>query len=174
MARALHLTMTMTETKDGEFEKCREILRGFKSGMLVTHSVEGEFHARPMMLAEVDDTLAVSFVTSLESPKVEEILRDASVGITLQGGGAFLAITGTALLITALEERKRVFGLMTEAWFDGPEDLDAAVIRVVPHQLEYWDGRGINALRLALKFAKSALTGEKPNTDEREHGTLRV
>lgn len=164
----------MTTARDGEFEKCRDLLRGFKSGMLVTHSMEGEFHARPMSLAEVDDSLAISFVTSIESPKVEEILRDDRVGVTLQGGSAFLAVKGYARLITELEERRRVFGLMNEMWFDGPEDPDVVVIRVIPEQLEYWDAGGANALRLALKFAKSAITGEKPSPDEKEHGTVHL
>jgi len=164
----------MTSVRDSEFEKCRDLLRDLKSGMLVTHSVEGKFHARPMALAEVDDSLAISFITSLESPKVKEIQRDAKVGVTLQGESAFLAVQGTANVITALEERRRVFELTDEIWFDGPEDPDAAVIRVVPDQLEYWDRRGGNAIRLAWKFATSALTGEKPSFDEREHGRVEL
>lgn len=162
----------MTSSTDTEFEKCKELLGNFKTGMLITHSIEGGFHSRPMMLAEVDDSLAISFITSLESPKVEEILRDPSVGITLQGGSAFLAVQGNAKVITAMDERRRVFELTDEIWFEGPEDPDAAVIRVVPDQLEYWDRRGINAVRLAWKFTKSALTGEKPSFNEQEHGVV--
>ncbi len=164
----------MADTKVNQFEKARELLGAFHNGMLVTRAANGELHAFPMAIAELGQDASVTFVTGIESTKVDEILRYPNVGLTLQSSGAFVAVSGEAQVIIDATEKERVWGTLTDAWFNGPEDPQAALIRVRPRNIEYWDQRGMNSVKLAFEIAKAKVTGESPHTDERQHGAVHL
>lgn len=164
----------MEPNQEIELEKCHELLKRFRNGMLVTRSIDGSFHGRPMHIAELSPTLTLTFMTGLNTTKVDEILADPTVYLTLQDDGAFVTVLGQASIVTDIEERRRVFSLPSEAWFDGPEDPNAALIRVRPRTVEYWDSSGVNALKVVFEMAKAVVTGETPKTNENQHGTLHL
>lgn len=174
MARRLHEGPLMEPKKETELTKCHEMLKSFRNGMLVTRSLDGGFHGRPMHIAELSQNLTITFMTGLNTTKVDEILADPSVCLTLQDDGAFVTVMGQAAIVTDLEERRRVFSLPSEAWFDGPEDPNAALIRIRPRTIEYWDSSGVNALKVVFEMAKAVVTGETPKTNEKQHGTVHL
>lgn len=157
-----------------ELRRVRELLREFRSGMFVTRDYEGAVHSRPMLIAEVDDEARLSFLTQLQADKVEEVMREPQVGITLQSPGAFVAISGTARVILDVEEKRRIWCKATELWFEGPEDPFAGVIQVVPERLEYWDNRGMNNLKLAVQALLARAQGKRLRLDSSQHGYVRL
>ena len=143
-------------------EKAMNLIRDFKSGMLVTLGMQDQPHCRPMMIANVDDDLMMTFVTSLDSVKVDEIRRRGTVGLTLQSPGAFVAMEGYAVVVTDDEEKRAAWHPLANLWFQSPDDPEAALVKFQPETIEYWDHRGINSLRLAFEVVKAAAKGEDP------------
>lgn len=159
-------------TTEQKVEKVRDLLNKFDEGMLTTLNPHGELHSRPMMIARVDSDGVMSFVTALQSAKVDEVLRHPQVGLTLQSRGAFMSIAGMASIVVDIEEKKRVWSQLNEVWFEDPADPEAALIQLRPHLVEYWDNRGVNGLRFAFEAFRAAAKGETPADDERRHGTV--
>lgn len=153
-----------------EKEKALELLRDFSTGMLITHDAGGSFHGRPMMIAEVDEGGTISFITAREGEKVDEVVNNPEVGITLQGRASFVAVRGRAQVVSNVEEKRRVWSKMNELWFDSPDDPRAVLIQVSPKSIEYWDQRGLNALRFAFSAVQAAARGEAPQVTPRQHG----
>ena len=83
-----------TETKQHLFE----VLKGFDTAMLVTHSSRNGLHARPMAVAELrpDD---MYFSTSLQSPKIAEIASNPAVAVTFQSRSQFASVYGNAYVV---------------------------------------------------------------------------
>src|SRR5690606_13023115 len=175
-------------------EKVRELLGQFDTAMLVTRTAAGELRARPMMIAEAvqghfdeggpgdggtgDGGTLVTFITSTESGKVDEIRTDSHVAITMQGGtsqrSSFMSITGWAELDRTPEEIDRLYSKVDDVWFEGPRDPRIALIRVRVHTAEYWDQR--EGIRFAWETMKAVAQGKsKDLSDERsdrQHGVL--
>lgn len=157
-----------------ELEKARTLVDEFRSGMLVTLGMEDRPHARPMMIASVDDDFLISFVTSLDSLKVDEIRRRGNVALTLQSSGAFVALTGYATVVTDPEEKKKAWHPVAELWFQDHDDPEAALVQLQPQSIEYWDNRGVNSLRFAFEAARAAATGSQMQAPPRTHGQVEL
>ena len=153
-------------------EKFRELVSSIKAAMLVTRKLDGSLKARPMMLVEATDEGILKFITGLDSEKVEDVLVDAHVNVTFQHNGAFLSVTGKAVVDPDREELRRLWSKWNEAWFDGPEDPRAVLLSVVSEQAEYWDNRGIQGLKYALKAMRATVTGNEPKITRRQYGTV--
>lgn len=162
----------MTQSTSTQEKKFHELASEIRSAMLVTRATDGHLHARPMIAADVAEDGTMKFITSIGSGKVEEVLRDPHVTVTYQDGGAFLAISGTAVVQTDRKELDRVWTAANDAWFAGPEDPSAAMIVVTPHAAEYWDQRGVNGLKYVFQAVKAVVTGEQPQPDSLQHGTV--
>lgn len=171
---AWHLgcTLAYMENQSKELKKACELLQDFRTGMLVTRDDQGGMHARPMMVAEVDAHLNISFITRLESEKVSELLRAPQVGVTLQHGGAFVAVAGLAKVIVDPAEKERVWSRANNIWFEGPDDPSAALISIVPQSIEYWDNRGLSSLKFVFQALVAKARGDDPETDSRQHAFI--
>lgn len=155
--------------------KVKELLQSFSTGILVTHSREG-LQGRPMQIAAVDNT-CISFFTAFESSKVNEILADPTVLVTLQKDSSLsLSVTGTALIS---RDRARMAAKWNEnykVWFpEGLNDPQLTLIDVFPSRVEYWDATGANKVKYLIEAVKSYVTGEQPVIVEGEqHGVVRT
>jgi general stress protein 26 len=152
--------------------KVQELLKDFRHAMLVTQTPENQLHARPMHVAQVDDNAHISFLTSIDSPKLDELRAESRVSVTMQSKGAFVAISGKARILTDEAEVERLFSLADRVWFDGPDDPQATAISVEPITVEYWDQRGLNGLKYAFGAVRAMATGEHPDTDARQHARV--
>ncbi len=157
-----------------QIEKMRELLGEFPTGMLVTYGTDDRPHARPMKITSLGEDLLLTFVTRLDSLKVEEIRRRENVAITLQSVGAFVSLTGVATVVTDVNKKRNVWNTATDLWFDDPEDPEAALIEVQPETVDYWDYRGINALKIAFGRFIAAATGESPEPDPTTRGHFSI
>jgi general stress protein 26 len=162
-------------THPEQVKKAKELLSSFSSGMLVTSAMDEQPHARPMRIAELDDDGMLSFVTALSSGKVDEIRRRPGVVVTMQSENLFVSASGDAKVVTDLQEKRRVWELGAELWFNGPEDPEAALIQLQPETVEYWDQRGFNSIRLLFQAARALATGDSPREEDmRAHARVTI
>ena len=56
-------------------------------------------------------------------------------------------------------------------WWQGPDDPNVCVLRVIPLTAELWDGPASKAVA-AFEFIKATLTGDKPNLGENRKITV--
>jgi general stress protein 26 len=141
-----------------------DLLRTFNYAMLVTHSRQGELHARPMALAEAEDQGDLWLVTDVHSEKVEELAEDARVSVSMQAGDRYVALSGKAEVV---RDPDRVHALWNEKWRTwfpkGVEDPALVLIRVKPMHGEYWDNEGVAKAKFLYHAARAYLTGHRPS-----------
>jgi general stress protein 26 len=159
----------------GEIAKTKhlkELLESFDTAMLVTRHGEGN-HARPMAIAEVEGASTLWFVTTSDSPKVDEIRSDDRVSVTLQSARKFVALSGTSALI---HDRERILALWKEDWRiwfpKGKEDPSIALIRVNVEDAEFWDNAGGKGIRYVFEAVKGIIKGERPDIVAGAHGRV--
>ena len=163
-------TTQSTETTREHFFK---ILRGFNDGMFITHSTDGELHARPMAIAAIEDDGDVWLATDVHSSKVEELSDDAHVGLALQASGQYLALAGTAEVVRDANKAKALWNEAWRVWFpQGPDDASLILIRVKTQRGEYWDNKGLGGIRYLYEAAKAYVTGTTPPTDADQQAKL--
>lgn len=150
-------------------EQFQEIIQKFDSAMLITHSLNGAIRARPMMVAAFQDN-ELWFVTSAESTTADEIVHDGSVAITMQDSLKYLSISGVADIVVDRDKMRALWRPAWLAWFDGPDDRNAVLIRVLPVEAEVWDYSGLRAIKFAFEVAKAAIRGRKVNEKKIEEG----
>jgi general stress protein 26 len=73
-----------------------DLVKDFRTGMLVTKDSGGKLHARPMSVAEMRPDADAYFATSIDSPKIAEVEADPEAMITFQDGSQFAFLSGTA------------------------------------------------------------------------------
>lgn len=143
-----------------------ELTADFDNAMLVTTDIDGNLRARPMRIAEMKEGGDLWFVTDENSAKADELEANAVVCVTMQGGGKYLSLSGTAEM---LKDKQRLDELWSEPWkiwFPGGKDDPAiALIRVTPEQGEFWDMSGTNRLRFLYEAGKAWIAGEEIDKD---------
>ena len=70
---------------ENQMEKVRAMLEDFDTALLITHSADGGFRARPMAVAEVDPTCDSWFFPGRDPSKVHEIKTDDRVRVVFIG-----------------------------------------------------------------------------------------
>jgi general stress protein 26 len=151
-----------------------DIVAQFRTAMLVNANTDGRHRARPMTIAnrDADEPLPaapggkspqqVSFVTSRTNGLVEDLEAEPAVCITMQDGAKYVCLAGKARIS---QDRERLRGLWSEAfdlWFrGGPDDPDVVLIDCDIDFAEYWDGSGIEGVRLLAEAGRARLTGDR-------------
>ena len=109
--------------------------------MLSTHDGE-EIRARPMAAHLVRDEHAIYFLTDVESHKDEEIAKNPHVGLAFADTGShtYVAVTGRAEISNHREKVHELWSTPAKAWWDSSEDPSIRVLKVTPHDAQYWDG----------------------------------
>lgn len=161
---------TAQNTKQDAQQKLHDIVESSGNVLLLTHGEGHEIVGRPMSLVRIDDDETIFLVTSIESKKVSEILRDARVTIAVQSREGIAMIDGEA---SVAGDQKLVDELWTDswkAWFPrGKRDPDIAIIVVRPLEGTYWD-RDLGAgLTYAYRYLKARVTGAEIDIKNIDH-----
>jgi general stress protein 26 len=91
------------------------------------------------------------------------------VALTFSSRDAWVAATGTATVVDDETKLRELWNTFAEAWLPGgPEDPNAALIRVDVDRAEYWDTPG-GRIASMVSFAKTKLTGD---TYDADHGVV--
>jgi general stress protein 26 len=120
----------------------RVVMEGAEFCFLVTHSRQGEMHARLMQPFLPEDDLSVWFGASRNSRKVHEIEANQLVTLTyhFQAENAYVSVQGAATFSDDLSLRNRYWRKeWIKFWPGGPEQDDYSLIQVKPYQIEIMD-----------------------------------
>jgi general stress protein 26 len=146
----------------------RELVDDFDTAMLVTKR-GAELRARPMAIGSCDEDGRLSFLTSIDSGKLEEITDEPFVNLTLQGENRYLSISGTAMVSRDRQKIDDLWSPAYKVWFpEGKNDPTVTVLEVVPTYAEYWDNSGVNGVRTLLELGRAVVAGEQPDFDDDE------
>ena len=150
------------------------LIHDFRFGMLITHAERGQFHGRPMAIAEIDDGGAIWLMSDLHSDKVAEVERDGHVAVSMQEGQKFVSLTGTAELVRDRAKLRSIWNEAWKVWFPkGADDADLVLLKINPAGGEYWDNSGTNRVRYLYEAAKAYVQGTRPNVGDMQ-GKVRV
>ena len=157
----------------------RDALKEFTSMMVATYDKKGKhprLHARPLLVAKVEDDCSLYFVTRREddAPKNgEESTEDGSViaqSLTRQ-----VSMLGT---IEYSSDR----GLLNDLWklpFNlffgkGKDDPQACLLIFRPRDAELWDLSGKNGLKFLFDAAKSLMQRKTPDFTGDQHEIMKL
>ena len=163
-------------TKDPQLEKYVELARDIREAMLVTEDTQtGGLRSRPMSNAGVDDDGTIWFFTALASEKVQEIYHDRNVNVAYSkpSDAQYVSVSGKAKIVSDIATKKRYYSEVNDAWFSGPEDPQASLIKVTPEVVEYWDDNDVKLFTFA-KILATALSSSDEEYKVPKHDRFEV
>jgi general stress protein 26 len=138
----------VAEQAIGSLEDLRAILAELDTAMLVTAAQDGTLHARPMA---IQDPRALPdadlwFVTADDTPKVDEIERDAQVNVCTfrEKDRTFLSISATARVMRDPALVQKLWRPDWRLWFGSSEPTDGRIVilKLRIHHAESWRPEG--------------------------------
>jgi general stress protein 26 len=118
-------------------------------------------HARPMAVAKMDEDGSLWFVTGQDTPKIDELVAHPNALVCLQNARQYVTINGH---VSIVKDRSKVDEMWSESfriWFDGKDDPNLVLLRLIPSAGEYWDQSGIRGVQYAFRAAKAYLSNER-------------
>jgi general stress protein 26 len=171
-----HVT-SPTAPQPDTLNRFRELVSKFRTAMFVTQGREPGLHARPMAVAKMEEDGIFWFVTGRDTTKIDELTTHPDALVCLQNDNQFVAVAGR---VEVVQDRSKVEELWSESfrvWFDGKDDPNLVLLRLVPNAGEYWDQSGTRGLKYAFRAAKAYATQQRmdPRADEPDtHGALKL
>ncbi|MET0262179.1 MAG: pyridoxamine 5'-phosphate oxidase family protein [Rariglobus sp.] len=142
-----------------------EMIKDLDFAMLTTVSEDGSLHSRPMSTQQIDsDRAELWFFTSIDSPKVEEIYHERTVGLSYASPSKnnYVSVSGRAYVVRDTDKAAELWTPFLKAWFpQGLNDPHIALLRVVIESAQYWDSPSSKVVQL-WGLAKVMLTGNPP------------
>jgi general stress protein 26 len=162
----------MTEPK----QEFLHILEKFDNAILVTHGPTGSLRGRPMAIAGAEGSGELWFATGSDTGKVDELIHDPHVLITMQSPSRYLTVRGQAEIV---QDREKIHELWKEPWRlwfeEGKDDPRLVLLHVRPDEAEYWDRSGLQGLKYAFQAAQAYVKGERAtNVDRDQHGKVQL
>lgn len=153
----------MTES-NSQLYQLATMIKDIKIAMLTTVSDEGALHSRPMATqniipSEFDGRLW--FFTKEESLKVHDIdhFKNVNLSYAAPDKNHYVSISGRARITVDKNCIKEFWTPALEAWFDGPEDPQIALIEVEVEDAHVWDGPSNKIIQL-FEMARSFFNGK--------------
>jgi general stress protein 26 len=147
--------------QSNEFELLKDKIKDIRYAMLSTIEEDGDIHMRPMATHDIDADGTLWFFTHDDSNKVREIRQNARVGIGYENhpSDTYVTIAGTAEVVKDKTKIDELWSDLLKAWFpEGKDDPHIALLKVKPHQAEYWDRPGGKMVTL-FEMVKAKFTG---------------
>lgn len=151
----------MAKNDENPREHLIELMKDFDTAMLVTRSMAGGMHGRPMDIAEITETGELWFAAGLDSGKIAEIRMNPEVMVAIQGKMKWISVTGRAHISTDRQRIAKLWQPDWKIWFpDGPEDPNLCLVAVDPVEGEWWDSSGTRGIKFAIEAVKAYVKGE--------------
>jgi len=155
-------------TDQAEVAKLAELVSKFRIAMLTTVSPDGALTSRPMAVQEAEFDGDLWFFAPRDSDQVRHLNADPTIGVALSSSDTWVSISGTAELVEDRAKARELWNSAVEAWFpNGPDDPEVVLLKVHADGAEYWDSPGSKVMTV-LSYAKSKLTGNRPDVGENE------
>ncbi len=179
------MTTTKTETNEQELapEESRTHLQAalneFAMMMVATYDKKGKhprLHARPMMVAKVEDDCSLVFVTKLNDHKPINGDSHAEDGTVIaQSLTRQISMLGTIEYSTDRKRLNDVWKLPFNLFFgNGKEDPNVCLMIFKPRDAELWDLSGKNGLKFLFDAAKSLIQKKAPDFTGGQHEVLKL
>ena len=146
-----------------DVSKLVEKIKDIKIAMMTTIEHGQQLHSRPMYTSQPDADGTLWFFTELDSQKVDELKQDRHInlGYSDTSDNLYVAITGTALVVTDRAKIKELWSEALRGWFpNGSDDQNIVLLKVTITKGEFWDSPNATLLR-AYTYVKAVLTGER-------------
>lgn len=148
-------------------KQLEEIVARFDDAMVITRTPQGDLRARPMAVAKAERDGKLWFLTSMSSPKVDELMVDQRVCVTMQGDDRFVSLSGRGRLSRDRAKVEELWSRGYRAWFPkGKDDPDLVLLEFEPEEGEYWDQHGMRGIRYLFQAAKAIAKRERAGDGE--------
>ena len=159
-------------TDQAEIAKLADLLKKFRIAMLTTVTGDGALTSRPMAVQQSEFDGDLWFFVQRDADQVQQLRNNPTVGVALSSSDTWVSISGTAELVEDSAKAHQLWNSAVEAWFpNGPDDPNVVLLRVHANGAEYWDSPGSKVMTV-LSYAKSKLTGKRPDVGENERVDL--
>jgi len=131
----------MLDPNQPGFAKLAMMIEALEVGMLTTEDEQGHLRSRPMTTQKLEGGV-VYFFTGEETPKVDEVRKDARVNVAYAdpNNQVYVSITGIARPSHDPAKVRELWTPSAQRWFPkGPDDPHTALLAVDIAQAEYWD-----------------------------------
>jgi general stress protein 26 len=150
-----------------------DLLKDFRTAMLVTQGGGSGMHGRPMAIAQLKPDADTYFASSTDSPKVAEIQANPSVLVVFQSSTQFASVSGTASIVRDRGLIEKLWMKEWSVWFPGgKDDPTLCLVKVDATAGEYWDNSGTAGLSYVFEGLKALIKREKPKVDEKVHAKV--
>ena len=146
-----------------DVSKLVDKIKDIRIAMMTTIENGNELHSRPMYTNTPDADGTLWFFTEQDSSKVSEVQQDRHInlGYSKPDDNLYVAITGTAKMVTDRAKIKELWSEGLRGWFPkGSDDPNIALLHVTIDRGEFWDTPNATLLR-AYAYAKAVITGER-------------
>lgn len=152
----------MANDTAADIDRAWNLMEEIGFAMLVTRD-SGKLRARPMRAFVERKGNAVYMLTDARRHKDEEIAHDPEINLSFADAGdqKYVSVTGTAAVSNDRAKIKELFSTPAKAWWDSADDPNIRVLKVSPHDAEFWDTPG--SVISYVKMAAAAMTGARPD-----------
>ncbi|WP_214747827.1 MULTISPECIES: pyridoxamine 5'-phosphate oxidase family protein [unclassified Exiguobacterium] len=143
--------MSTHTTNQEAVETVKKLIDKIETAMLTTISAEG-LVSRPMQTQDIEFDGDLWFLTSKETDKYQELLKNPSVNVAYVDK-SYVSIRGTAELVEDIERKKELWSPRYEAYLGTTyEDPKVVLIKVNTEAAEYWEtGNTTKSVKQVLK-----------------------
>lgn len=143
--------MSTHTTNQEAVETVKKLIDKIETAMLTTISAAG-LVSRPMQTQDIEFDGDLWFLTSKETDKYQELLKNPSVNVAYVDK-SYVSIRGTAELVEDIERKKELWSPRYEAYLGTTyEDPKVVLIKVNTEAAEYWEtGNTAKSVKQVLK-----------------------
>jgi general stress protein 26 len=153
-------------------DKAIEIMRAERFCMLTSVGEEGRLQSHPMTPQEVTDEGNVWFFIDTASDHADNLRREKRVNLAFADSSTWLSVAGHVSLVQNQQKVEELWNPVVEAWFpDGQDSPNVGLAFVESDSAEYWDSPG-GRVASVLAYAKSKVTGNRPDVGESQSTEL--
>lgn len=165
---------TLKQATSQDLQQVQDMIDKVKVAMLTTRESDTTLRSRPMVIKTENFSGVISFLTAIDTPKIEEMKQNTEVNVSLAdtSQAIFMSISGQARISQNKTEIERLWSDADKLWFPEGQDSDhIAVVSVRVNQVEYWNS---NKLISAFHMAKDFIQGETYQGEGTTHEKLNV
>lgn len=153
--------MKIESQRTDELTRLAELIDRIGIGMLTTLEHGGRLRSRPLATLKMDREPALWFLTSISSPKIDELDESGAAGLSYSDAQSnFVSLSGVTQIVRDRAVIRELWTPLAKTWFpQGADDPDLAALKVQIQQAEYWDGPD-GTLTQLYELAKARLGGD--------------
>jgi general stress protein 26 len=161
----------LNRTEDPKAHLVR-LVKDFDNAMLITKNASDQLRGRPMRIAKADVEQNLWFITSMDSAKIEELMRDPRACITMQKNGEYISLSGNVHVSNDKGGIEEIWKESYRPWFpEGKDTPDLVLLKVDTTWGEYWDTA--SGEKTTMDFLKKMVgSGGKKSTLPEDHAKV--